>query len=175
MFTLKHYSTCIIYIKVKSKYHFENSQARQWLGRNFCQWAIFRFFQRFWNFLWANFLSFYTDFDGPFCKLIGLWGMAPCLPNHWQGCNNTCWHTSQKLRKVTLNTAKTPKLPKCKLPFLVNNFTIFMTFPINCHTSNPGTAWRITAVIFHKSRISIVLCSKDKLGLGGIDCSKCIA
>ena len=31
----------------------------------------------------GHFLSFYTDFDGPFSKLMGLWRMAPCLPNHW--------------------------------------------------------------------------------------------
>ena len=31
-----------------------------------------------------HFLSFHTDFesDWPFSKLMGLWYMVPCLPNH---------------------------------------------------------------------------------------------
>ena len=33
----------------------------------------------------GHFVSFYTDFDGPFSKLMGLWRMARCLPNHWKG------------------------------------------------------------------------------------------
>ena len=34
------------------------------------------------KFSMGHFLSFYTDFYRPFSKLMGLWRMAPCLPNH---------------------------------------------------------------------------------------------
>ena len=30
----------------------------------------------------GHFLTFYTDSNGPFFKWMGLWRMAPCLPNH---------------------------------------------------------------------------------------------
>ena len=33
----------------------------------------------------GHFWTFYTDFEGPFFKWMGLWRMAPCLPNHWKG------------------------------------------------------------------------------------------
>ena len=35
------------------------------------------------KFSMGHFVSLYTDFYGPFSKLMGLWRMAPCLPNHW--------------------------------------------------------------------------------------------
>ena len=43
----------------------------------------FQLFSMILTFSMGHFLSFYTDFDGPFSKLMGLWRMAPCLPNHW--------------------------------------------------------------------------------------------
>ena len=49
------------------------------------KWAIFSFFSMILKFSMGHFLSFYTDFNGPFFKLMGLWRMAPCLPNHCQG------------------------------------------------------------------------------------------
>ena len=45
----------------------------------------FQLFSRILKFSMGHFLSFYTDFYGPFSKLMGLWRMAPCLPNH---CND---------------------------------------------------------------------------------------
>ena len=72
--------------------------------RDFCQWAIFSFFlfcrhMYNWNivdcdikqpilplfsfFSMGHSLSFYIDFNGLFSELMGLWCMAPCLPNHW--------------------------------------------------------------------------------------------
>ena len=56
----------------------------QWSGRDFCRWAIFSFFRWFWNFLWAISYHSTQTFDGPFSRLMGLWRMAPCLPNHWR-------------------------------------------------------------------------------------------
>ena len=55
----------------------------QWLGRGFCQMGHFQLFSMILKFSMGHFLSFYTDFYGPFSKLMGLWRMAPCLPNHW--------------------------------------------------------------------------------------------
>ena len=58
--------------KIISLLQFELSKlltGLQWLGKGFCQIG--------------HFLSFYTDFYGPFSKSMGLWRMAPCLPNHW--------------------------------------------------------------------------------------------
>ena len=48
----------------------------------FAKWAIFSFFQWFWNFQWA--ISYHSTqiFMGHFPKLMGLWSIAPCLPNH---------------------------------------------------------------------------------------------
>ena len=57
--------------------------ALQWSGRDFCQMDHFQLFSMILKFSTGHFLSFYTDFYGPFSKLIGLWRMAPCLPNHW--------------------------------------------------------------------------------------------
>ena len=55
----------------------------QWLGRDFCQWAIFSFFPMILKFSMGHFFIFYvTDSNGRFFKWIGLWRMAPCLPNH---------------------------------------------------------------------------------------------
>ena len=45
----------------------------------------FQLFSMILKFPMGHFLSFYTDFYGPFSKLMGLWRMAPCLPNHWRG------------------------------------------------------------------------------------------
>ena len=42
----------------------------------------FQLFSMILKFSMGHFLSFYTDFYGPFSKLMGLWRMAPCLPNH---------------------------------------------------------------------------------------------
>ena len=42
----------------------------------------FQLFSMILKFSMGLFLSFYTDFYGPFSKLMGLWCMAPCLPNH---------------------------------------------------------------------------------------------
>ena len=42
----------------------------------------FQLFSMFFKFSMGHFLSIYTDFYGPFSKLMGLWCMAPCLPNH---------------------------------------------------------------------------------------------
>ena len=42
----------------------------------------FQFFSMILKFSMGHFLSFYTDFYGPFSKLMGLWRMTPCLPNH---------------------------------------------------------------------------------------------
>ena len=58
--------------------------AMQWLGRGFPQMGLFQLFSMVLKFSMGHFLSFYTDFYGPFSKLMGLWRMAPCLPNHWQ-------------------------------------------------------------------------------------------
>ena len=44
----------------------------------------FQLFSMFFKFSVGHFLSIYTDFYGPFSKLMGLWRMAPYLPNH---CN----------------------------------------------------------------------------------------
>ena len=56
----------------------------QWLGRGFCQMGHFQLFSIFFfKFSMDHFLSIYTDFYGPFSKLMGLWRMAPCLSNHW--------------------------------------------------------------------------------------------
>ena len=43
----------------------------------------FQLFSMILKFSMGHFLSFYTDFYGPFSNLMGLWRMAPCLPNHW--------------------------------------------------------------------------------------------
>ena len=42
----------------------------------------FQLFSMILKFLMGHFLSFYTVFYGPFSKLMRLWRMAPCLPNH---------------------------------------------------------------------------------------------
>ena len=42
----------------------------------------FQLFSMFFKFSMGHFLSIYIDFYGPFSKLMGLWRMAPCLPNH---------------------------------------------------------------------------------------------
>ena len=42
----------------------------------------FQLFLMILKFSMGHFLSFYIDFYGPFSKLMGLWRMAPCLPNH---------------------------------------------------------------------------------------------
>ena len=54
----------------------------QWLGRGFSQMGHFQLFSMILKFSMGHFLSFYTDFNGPFSKLMGLWRMTPCLPNH---------------------------------------------------------------------------------------------
>ena len=54
----------------------------QGLGRAFCQMGHFQLFSMILKFSMGHFLSFYTDFFGPFSKSMGLWRMAPCLPNH---------------------------------------------------------------------------------------------
>ena len=54
----------------------------QWSGRGFCQMGYFQLFSMILKFSMGHFLSFYTDFYGPFSKLMGPWRMAPCLPNH---------------------------------------------------------------------------------------------
>ena len=59
----------------------------QWLGRGFCQMGHFQLFSMILKFSMGHLLSFFTDFNGPFSKLMGLWRMAPCLPNH---CPSTC-------------------------------------------------------------------------------------
>ena len=61
-----------------------NMYQLQWLGRGFCQMGHFQLFWMILKFSMGHFLSFYTNFYGPFSKLMGLWRMAPCLPNH---CN----------------------------------------------------------------------------------------
>ena len=48
----------------------------------YCQWAIFSFFLMILKFSMGHFLTFCTYFNGLFSKLMGLWRMAPCLPNH---------------------------------------------------------------------------------------------
>ena len=58
----------------------------QWLGRGFCQMGHFQLFSMNLKFSMGHFLSFYTDVNGPFSKLMGLWRMAPCLPYHWSDC-----------------------------------------------------------------------------------------
>ena len=42
----------------------------------------FQLFSIILKFSMGHFLSFYTDFAGLFSKLMGLWHMAPYLPNH---------------------------------------------------------------------------------------------
>ena len=54
----------------------------QWLGRGFCLMGHFQLFSMILKFSMGHFLSFYTNFYGPFSKLMGLWRMAPCFPNH---------------------------------------------------------------------------------------------
>ena len=49
----------------------------------------FQLFSMFLKFSMDHFLSIYTDFYGPFSKLMGLWRMAPCLPNHWVSETNS--------------------------------------------------------------------------------------
>ena len=61
---------------------------RQWLGRDFLTMGHFQFFSMILKFSMGPFLSFYTDVDGQFSKLMGLWRMAPCLPNHWLGATS---------------------------------------------------------------------------------------
>ena len=43
----------------------------------------FQLFSMILKFSMGHLLSFYTDLYGPFSKLMGLWRMAHCLPNHW--------------------------------------------------------------------------------------------
>ena len=64
---------CLIYLIVC----FEHSD------REYLSMGHFQLFSMILNFWMGHFLSLYTDFDGPFSKLMGLWRMAPCLPNHW--------------------------------------------------------------------------------------------
>ena len=45
----------------------------------------FQLFSMILIFSMGHFLSFYIGFYGQFVKLMGLWRMAPCLPNHWIG------------------------------------------------------------------------------------------
>ena len=53
----------------------------------------FQLFLMILKFSMGHFLSFYTDFYGPFSKLMGLWRMAPCLPNHCVLCvNDYIWY-----------------------------------------------------------------------------------
>ena len=54
------------------------------IGKRFLPMGHFQLFSMILKFSMGPFLSFYTDFDGPFSKLMGLWRMAPCLPNHWK-------------------------------------------------------------------------------------------
>ena len=54
------------------------------IGKRFLSMGHFRLFSMILKFSMGPLLSFYTDFDGPFSKIIGLWRMAPCLPNHCQ-------------------------------------------------------------------------------------------
>ena len=53
------------------------------IGKRFLPNGPFLAFSMILKFSMGHFLSFYTDFYGPFSKLMGLWRMAPCLPNHW--------------------------------------------------------------------------------------------
>ena len=52
------------------------------IGKRFLPMGHFQLFSMILKFSMGHFLSFYIDFDGPFPRLMGLWGMAPCLPNH---------------------------------------------------------------------------------------------
>ena len=52
------------------------------IGKRFFTMGHFQLFPMILKFSMGHFFSFYTDFDGPFFKLMGLWRMAPCLPNH---------------------------------------------------------------------------------------------
>ena len=52
------------------------------IGKRFLPMGHFQLFSMILKFSMGHFLSFYTDFDGPFSKLMGLWRMTPCLPNH---------------------------------------------------------------------------------------------
>ena len=53
------------------------------IGKRFLPMGHFQLFSMILKFSMGPFLSFYTDFYGPFSKLMGLWRMAPCLLNHW--------------------------------------------------------------------------------------------
>ena len=50
----------------------------QWLGRDFCQWAIFSFFRWFWNFQWAIYLLSTQTLMGHFSNEwdYGAWPLA---------------------------------------------------------------------------------------------------
>ena len=74
----------------------------QWLGRGFCRMGHFQLFSMISKFSMGHFLSFYTDFNRPFSKLMGLWRMAPCLPNH-------CVWLSGQLIICVLNSCSTVK------------------------------------------------------------------
>ena len=63
----------------KVSYEFRHSV----IGKRFLTMGHFQLFSMILKFSMGHFLSLYTDFDGPFFKLMGLWRMAPCLPNHW--------------------------------------------------------------------------------------------
>ena len=43
----------------------------------------FQLFSMILKFSMGHLLSFYIDFDETFSKIMGLWRMAPCLPNHY--------------------------------------------------------------------------------------------
>ena len=102
-------NTCeasLLYIKGNGALKTYTVQIPAVIGRDFCQWAIISFFSMILKFSMGHYLSFYTDFYGPFPKLIGLWPMAPCLPNHcpdltlthifWSTCiDGRTWLTSR--------------------------------------------------------------------------------
>ena len=56
-------SAKLIELHFQAKYEtmiesYKKKLGKQWFGRDFCQWAIFSFFQWLWNFQWA--LSYHS-------------------------------------------------------------------------------------------------------------------
>ena len=49
------------------------------IGKGILPMGHFQLFSIILTFSVGHFLSFYTDFDGPFSKIMGLWRMVPCL------------------------------------------------------------------------------------------------
>ena len=94
------------------------------IGKRFLPMGHFQLFSMILKFSMGHFLSFYLDFDGPFPRLMGLWRMVPCLPNHWFGWSvvldkgTTCYKFWGHRLKVKV-MRRQPRKISCTLFFLL--------------------------------------------------------